>query len=560
MAGYQVIGNNAAAGFTLKIHRGEGMALLAMNWRNGEPPDDFVGFAIDYQEPGTTRWLNVRNRLTFEGTPNPNGYKSFSTHAAPIQKFRWVVFPFNAELPGQFVFRVTPVFMADDGRLSEDEAQTAKLELARHTYDKLNVSFTRGYVASQAFVDKYSEDGPISSLLPPEAKAGLDFKPTHPKSAEALAWMGAEARREVLAVLDEAVADATAQVRVIAYDLSAAEVFDRLKALGNRLKIIIDDSKDHKPADSGETQAEQRLIAAGATVKRQHMGKLQHNKVIIADGVNKRVVCGSTNFTWRGLYVQSNHAVVASGSSAIQPFKDAFDAYWTESGFRQSVAADWKSLGLNAINLKVAFSPHGTSNSKINSIAQDIAVAQTSVFYSLAFLSITPGAVTDALEAATNSDLFVYGISDKRTGFTLLKPDGNPAPVYFSKLDKNLPPPFKPEPNAGQGTNVHHKFVVLDFNTPNARVWFGSYNFSNPADGSNGENLLLAHDRKIATSFMVEAVRLFDHYHFRVVQREAKRARKPLELRRCPAISGVDPWWREDYSVPYKIRDRELFA
>jgi hypothetical protein len=450
--------------------------------------------------------------------------------------------------------------MAADGRLSEDEAQTAKLELARQTFDQLNVSFTRGYVASQAFVDKYSEDGPISTLLPAAAKDGLDFKPTHPKAEEALAWMGAEARREVLAVLDEAVADPTAQVRVIAYDLSEAEVFKRLKALGNRLQIIIDDSGDHAPADSGESNSEKRLKAAGATVKRQHMGKLQHNKVIITDGVNKRVVCGSTNFTWRGLYVQANHAVVASGSSAIQPFKDAFDAYWKESGFRQSAAADWKSLGLGAIDLKVAFSPHGTANSKINSIAQDIAAAQTSVLYSLAFLYQTPGAVTNALQAATNSNLFVYGISDKRTGFTLLKPDGNPAPVYYSRLEKELPAPFKPEPDAGRGTNIHHKFVVLDFNTPQARVWFGSYNFSNPADGSNGENLLLARDRKIATSFMVEAIRLFDHYHFRVVQKEAKKKGKKLELRKCPAISGINPWWKEDYQVGYKIRDRLLFA
>ena len=45
MANHQVVGSNSAALFTLKIHRGEGAALLAMNWRNGEPPDDFVGFA-----------------------------------------------------------------------------------------------------------------------------------------------------------------------------------------------------------------------------------------------------------------------------------------------------------------------------------------------------------------------------------------------------------------------------------------------------------------------------------------------------------------------------------
>lgn len=561
MADYQVIGANAAAEFTLKVHRGEGMALLAMNWRSGEPPEDFVGFAIDYREPGSDRWLNTRNRLSFEGTPNPTGAKTFNTHVAPIQKFRWVVFPFNADLTGKFEFRVTPVFMAADERLSEGEPQTAQLELATRTHgERLNVTFTRGYVASQAFVDRYSEAGSISTLLPGKARDGLDFKPTHPKKDEALPWMGAEARREILKVLDEAVADQTARVSVIAYDLSAEEVFRRLKALGNRLRIIIDDSGEHGEPHSGETQAANRLTAAGATVKRQHMGRLQHNKVIIVDGTKKRAVCGSTNFTWRGLYVQANHAVIVSGASSIAPFVRAFEDYWVEAGFSNSASSDWHEVGTQNVDVNVSFSPHRAANATLKTIGDDIDASQSSVLYSLAFLSQTPGVVTEALKAATNSDRFVYGISDKRTGFELLKPDGNPAPVYFSRLEKNLPAPFKPEPNAGTGTNMHHKFVVLDFNTPNARVWFGSYNFSHSADRTNGENLLIARDRKIATSFMVEAIRIFDQYHFRVVQRDAKKAHKKLELRKCPAISGQAPWWREDYDVPSKVRDRKVFA
>ena len=51
-ADFQVSGTNAKALFTLTLHRGEGMLLLAMNWKNGRPPDEFVGFAIEYMEPG----------------------------------------------------------------------------------------------------------------------------------------------------------------------------------------------------------------------------------------------------------------------------------------------------------------------------------------------------------------------------------------------------------------------------------------------------------------------------------------------------------------------------
>ena len=112
----------------------------------------------------------------------------------------------------------------------------------------------------------------------------------------------------------------------------------------------------------------------------------------------------------------------------------------------------------------------------------------------------------------------------------------------------------------GAAPRMHHKFVVIDFDKPSARVYFGSYNFSNPADRKNGENLLIVRDRRIAVSYVVEALRIFDHYHFRVAQQEAKSARRKLLLKRPPRSPGEATWFAEDYAVQLKIRDRELFA
>jgi hypothetical protein len=61
-------------------------------------------------------------------------------------------------------------------------------------------------------------------------------------------------------------------------------------------------------------------------------------------------------------------------------------------------------------------------------------------------------------------------------------------------------------------------------------------------------------------SYVVEALRIFDHYHFRVAQQEAKKARKKLHLAQPPRQPGEKPWWDEDYTNARKIRDRELFA
>jgi phosphatidylserine/phosphatidylglycerophosphate/cardiolipin synthase-like enzyme len=567
---FQITGTNAAALFTLKIHRGDGMALLAMNWKKGPPPNDFVGFAIEYKEPGGSKFFALKNRLSFPkagGAVDPN---TLSTLRSPIQKFRWVHFPRNAELDGDFIYRVTPVFMNEHDELSSGDPQEVAIELRRDTYPgKLNVAFTRGFVSSQAFVDRYESIAPISTLIPDDADKGLSFVPTHPKAKEALAWMGFEARQAILEVLDQAIADKKAQVRVIAYDLSEPDVVSRLEQLGSRLKILIDDSGDHGHAGSGETQATQRLsVSAGpANVKRQHMGQLQHNKTIVVEGPKvKMAVCGSTNYTWRGFFVQANNAVILRGKNAIKPFVVGFDDYWskeTPAKFGNTASAAWTSLGLDGINAKVAFSPHSEANALLQSIADDIGTKTTSsLFYSLAFLYQTPGVMLDAIKKVSEDNkVFVYGISDRKVGgLDLQKPDGNISPIFPSALGKKLPEPFKSEPTGGSGNRMHHKFLVVDFNKPTARVYLGSYNFSGTADSKNGENLLLIRNRRIAVSYMIEALRLVDHYHFRVTQQEAKTARTKLQLAQPPRLPGDEPWWSKYYSNALKIRDRELFA
>jgi phosphatidylserine/phosphatidylglycerophosphate/cardiolipin synthase-like enzyme len=107
---------------------------------------------------------------------------------------------------------------------------------------------------------------------------------------------------------------------------------------------------------------------------------------------------------------------------------------------------------------------------------------------------------------------------------------------------------------------MHHKFVVIDADKPSARVYLGSYNFSGAADTLNGENLLLIKNQRVATAYMIEAVRLFDHYEFRVLEDNATTGNKELVLRKPPRQAGEKPWWDTAYTDPRKIRDRELFS
>ncbi len=569
---FQVTGTSASALFTLKLHRGEGMALVAMNWKIGKPPKDFVGFAIEYKEPGGTKFFALNNRIGFlnaDGSVDPN---KLSTLRSPIQKFRWVHFPRNADIAGKFTYRVSPVFMDPFDKLSYGDPQEVEVELMRETYPgKLNATFTRGFVSSQAFVDRYQKDGhTISELMPASAIEGLTFVATHPLAEKAYEWMGFEARSAVLEVLDEAFKDKNAQVKVIAYDLNEPGIVTRLEKLGKRVQLIIDNDGSHGKPGSAEGQSEARVVisAGRENVKRQHMGKLQHNKTIVVDGpVTKAVVCGSTNLSWRGFFIQSNNAMILHGEKPVKIFSTAFDNYWNNGNkpatFGKTVSAKWNRLGLEDINAKVAFSPHADENALLQTVADDINNTKSSLFYSLAFLYETEGPILDAInKISRNNKIFVYGMSDKRVGgIDLHVPDVNINPVFPVVLkNDSLPKPFKSEPVGGSGTRLHHKFAVIDFDKPAARVYLGSYNFSATADTKNGENLMLIKDRRIVTAYMIEALRIFDHYHFRMVQADAATTQTKIFLRKPPTQAGEKTWFDEDYTLTRKIRDRELFS
>ncbi|OKS86722.1 phospholipase D-like domain-containing protein [Mucilaginibacter polytrichastri] len=572
---FEVSGTNSDALFTLKLFRGERMALLGMNWKKDQPDPDFAGFAIEYQEPGGVKFYPVNNRLSFlqnDGSVNPN---TLSSRLSPIQKFRWIHFPYHPDLNGLYTYRVTPVFMDATGHLSYGDFQQAQIALAGETYPgKLNIAFTRGFISSQAFCDRFQAGDQAHPLLPATGTNGLNFVSQNAQETEALAWMGFEAREIIMKLLDDAYNDPQPEVRVTAYDLDLPDLVAALVKLARKIKdklqIIIDDSGDHGDADSPETQAAKELADAGAKVQTQHVGNLQHNKTIAVLGRNvNSAIGGSTNYSWRGFFVQNNNAVAVHGAAQVQHFFDDFNNLWAnkndKSGFAETPSAEWVDLNFNGPKAKLTFSPHGLNKAKVSNkcldqIAKDINGTQSSLLFSLAFLYQTKGVIKDAIIAVTNKpDHFVYGISDKKVGGLDIKaPDGN-EPVAFPTALSEAPEPFKSEAAGGGGIHMHHKFVVIDFDQPSARVYTGSYNFSVAADEDNGENLWCFDDRKIAVAYMIQAVAMFDHYEWRDVHAKAKDVGNKLYLKTPPA-AGQAAWYDEDFKDPQKIKDRELFS
>ena len=575
-------------GFTMKLWRGERMCLLGFDVVAPEP--DFVGFAIECKEPGATKFEPLKNRLAFDYDDVPamvavTGDRLFSSLEAPFQKFRWIHFPQEVKA-GIYAYRATKMHMPADKQLKKGVSLTLKISLDPVTYHGfVDVGFTRNFASSQAFRNKLGNPPNIDeigrTIIPSEADAGLKFRKL---PGDIYDWLGFEAYDLVFGLLDEAVHDPAVTLDVFAYDFNEPDMLTRLEALGPRLRIIIDDSskkeggkvKGHGADDSAESTAADRLAAKGAKVKRTHFSGLQHHKVLIArrHGQAYKVLGGSTNFSYRGLYIQANNALLFDDPDVAGLYGRVFDAAFADpAGFSATeLAAKWhlvKKPGMPAVHF--CFSPHADTDLSLLPLKGAIAQATSAVFYAVAFLyQMKQGLTKDEFDQLMKRSIFSYGVSDKKGQLALRKPDGSTGLVDFAYLADHAPEPFKSEWSGGGGINIHHKFVVTDFNLPTAKVFTGSSNLSPSGEAGNGDHLIMIEDRRIATAYAIEALRVFDHLHFRTTMKDAtkKKAGDPaqnfvLKLQKPKAlVSAAATNWFESSYVPgsQKEKDRLLFS
>lgn len=577
-------------GFTMKLWRGERVCLLGFDVDNPEP--DFVGFAIECKEPGDAQFLPLLNRIAFSYDDPVDvavtGARKFDSRLAPFQKFRWVHFPLDPK-PGIYTYRGTKMHMPADGAPVAGTAIELSIALDPVTYaDFLDVGFTRGFVSSQAFVGKFPPGTDMDvvgkTIIPAKADDGLDFQKR--PDPDLYRWMGFKGYDLLTDFLDSAINDQTIEVDFLAYDFNEPDVLAKLEKLGARLRVVLDDStsktkagtlQGHGVAGSAESAAAKRLrVSAGnANVKRTHFSGLQHNKVLIAkrNGTPFEVLGGSMNFSYRGIYIQSNNVFVFRQPEIADLYEQAFDAAFTNPAKFDGtdLASKWhlvQAAGRPPVHL--SFSPHKTSDVALNPVRGAIEQATSSVLYCVAFLNlIKSGPTLEALARLMKRPIFSYGISDVRGKLEFKKPSGEVGLVDFAYLAETAPEPFKTEWSGGQGINLHHKFVVTDFGLPTAKVFTGSSNLSPGGETGNGDNLILIEDSKVAVAYAIEAVLMFDHLHFRDRMRDALKGKKKTEkakvaaltLRKPTALSGKPAWFEDSYVAgSQRSADRKLFS
>ncbi len=571
-------------GFTMKLWRGERTCLLGFDVDQPEP--DFVGFSIECKKPGGSAFEPLLNRIAFSYDQPVGvavtGDRQFPSTEAPFQKFRWVHFPRDPQ-PGKYTYRATKLHMPQDNVLKKGTSIQLKISLDPVTYHNfLDIGFTRNFASSQAFRDRFPDDADMDEIgrkiIPSRADDGLKFQKMQ---GDIYKWLGFEAHDLLFGFLDEVVADNKVTIDAFAYDLNEPDLVAKLEQFGPRLRAIIDDSSKvengvvsgHGSVHSAETQAAAKLIAsAGAqNVKRTHFHNLQHHKVFIArrNGVPFKVLGGSTNFSFRGIYIQANNMLVFHDARVAELFGKVFDAAFVNpTGFKSDqLASKWHLIetpGKPAVHF--CFSPHKSPDLSLNPVRGAIDQANTSVLYAVAFLNqITSGPTKEALDRLMTRPVFSYGLVDKTGGLEVRKPDGSVGLVDFNYLADHAPEPFKTEWGGGKGINVHHKFVVTDFNLPTAKVFTGSCNLSPSGEKGNGDHLIMIEDSKIAIGYAIEAIRTFDHLHFRSAMKDAfekNKAPEKMKLQKPIAISGKSrPWFARFYVPESQLeRDRKIFS
>jgi phosphatidylserine/phosphatidylglycerophosphate/cardiolipin synthase-like enzyme len=241
------------------------------------------------------------------------------------------------------------------------------------------------------------------------------------------------------------------------------------------------------------------------------------------------VLTGSTNFSVTGIYVNSNHVLVFDDPKVAKQYSDVFNRAWAQdvngAAFKKSAeAAQPFSFGgtKQVPRMEVRYSPHNetVATAGLQEIADRITkeskTKNGTVLFAVMDIGTGTGPVFPTLKKIhANVDIFSYGITDTTDGIALYRPASTQGVLVTGKPAKAvLPPPFDQVPGVGLGHQVHHKFVVCGFKSPDAVVYCGSSNLALMGEQVNGDNLIAVHDTDVATVFAIEALALVDHFEF----------------------------------------------
>ncbi len=225
----------------------------------------------------------------------------------------------------------------------------------------------------------------------------------------------------------------------------------------------------------------------------QRDGALMHDKFMVFD--NKAVWTGSMNFTENCAYRNNNNGIFIESRDLAENYATKFSWMFDLHKFG-GAPSRWHKIPHPSVTLAdgtVIENYFSTHDHVADKVAAEAAKATQSVHF-LAF-SFTHDGIGKAMLARAKAGAEVQGVFEKtqaaggRTQYETFRAAGAPVQVY---LDANP-------------RNMHHKVIVVDTQT----VVAGSFNFSESADKSNDENVVIIHNPAVAKLFEEEFQRVY---------------------------------------------------
>ncbi len=255
-----------------------------------------------------------------------------------------------------------------------------------------------------------------------------------------------------------------------------------------------------------------------------------------ADGTPLAVLTGSTNFTNGGISTQSNQSVIFRNPELAKAYISDFERVLKNdnSGLREA-NREGSKVGKA---LEVYFSPHCSSDRPDLDRLAELAKSATSNRLFMTFRMTDP----TLIESMLDDSLPVFGVADRvyqgndQSGERLIYTEAHTADPRVVAC--NSPLDDEPEEDAlyvelkreGYNPLVHHKILVLDWNTPDCVVATGSANYSTNSTAHNDENTVIVHgDQRLAEEYFVEFCRLFTHWRPRWLLERERHAEPPPE-------------------------------
>jgi len=213
---------------------------------------------------------------------------------------------------------------------------------------------------------------------------------------------------------------------------------------------------------------------------------LMHNKFMVFD--RKAVWTGSMNFTENCAYRNNNNGLYIPDVKLAENYGTKFSWLFEQHKFGAAPSkADRIPNPLvtlaDGTQVENYFSTH---DRPAGHVVEALKLARKSIHF-MAF-SFTHQGIEQAMLERAGAGVEVTGVFEKTQTAA-----GHSA--YFKMHDARLPVYLDGNPR-----NMHHKVIVIDGEI----VVVGSFNFSDSADKSNDENLLIIYNRAVAAKFEEE--------------------------------------------------------